>query len=99
MSSTDNSSNASQPEPAGEPLSIRELTTVLIKHYELHEGCFDLSIEFNIGAGAVGPDPNALAPGAIICVSRIGLIHSTNNGPMSIDASSVNPKKKSRKNK
>lgn len=97
MPSIDKSDSVSQPTTAGTPLSIRELTTVLIKHYELHEGHFDLSIEFNIGVGAVGPDPNALSPGAIIGVSRIGLTHSENPNPMSINAEIVNPAKKPRK--
>lgn len=97
MPDTENNSNSILPDEVGNPLSIRELTTVLIKHYELHEGYFDLSIEFNIGVGAVGPDVNALAPGAMISVSRIGLASSQNTNPLSIDAAKVNPKKKTRK--
>lgn len=96
MSSTDKISSVDKPEIPGTSLSIRELTTtVLIKHYGIHEGLFDLLIEFHLGVGAVGPDPNELSPGAMIGISRIGLNPSTNTGPMSIDAAIVNPRKKS----
>lgn len=97
MSHIDKVRDDSQQEIPINYLSIRDITTVLIKHYDLHEGYFDLAIEFNIGVGAVGPDPESLTPGAMVGVSKIGLIQSQNAGPKSIDASVVNPKKKSRK--
>ncbi len=93
----DNNSSASHPIFARDPLTIKELATVLIQHYDFNEGYFDLSVEFNIGVGAVGPNPNELTPGAILSISRIGLTHSENMGPMSVDAATVNPKRKQRK--
>ena len=79
------------------PLSIRELACVLVKHYGLHEGRFDLLVKFQIGTGAVGPDPAAPIPGAMIGVSRIGLMPSRTDGFTTVDAALVNPVKKSRK--
>jgi len=76
---------------------MRDLAGVLVKHYDLHEGHFDLLVEFQIGMGAVGPDPNALTPGAMIGVSRIGLMPSKTDGPTTVDAATINPAKKSRK--
>jgi len=85
------------PTPVAAPLSLHDLATVLIKHYGLHEGCYDLMIEFQIGVGAVGPTPEALSPGAMIGVSKVGLMSSKSTGPTTVDAAIVNPAKKSRK--
>lgn len=87
------------PAPARELLSLSDLTKLLVKHYDIHEGLFDLSIEFQIGIGAVGPSPDAIVPGAMIGVQRVGLIPSTVVGPSTIDAAAVNPAKKTRKKK
>lgn len=95
--STDNNGAITLPVAIDQPLSTRELATVLIKHYGLHEGCFDLLVEFQIGVGAVGPDPATPAPGVMIGVSKIGLMPSKNKGPTTVDAAIVNPSKKARK--
>lgn len=79
------------------PLSIHELVPVLIKHYGIHEGFYDLVVEFQVGMGPVGPDPDALTPGAMIGVSRVGLKRSETPGPTTINAAIVNPAKKSQK--
>lgn len=85
------------PTPVDALLSMRDLASVLVKHYGIHEGRFDLLVEFQIGMGAVGPDPTALTPGAMIGVSRIGLMPSKTDGPTTVDAAIANPVKKSRK--
>lgn len=95
--STDKPATSWTPTPVEAPLSMRDLAGVLVKHYDLHEGHFDLLVEFQIGMGAVGPDPTALTPGAMIGVSRIGLMPSRVDGPTTVDAAIVNPAKKSRK--
>lgn len=95
--STDKPATSWAPTPVDAPLSMRDLAGVLVKHYDLHEGHFDLLVEFQIGMGAVGPDPTSLTPGAMIGVSRIGLMPSKSDGPTTVDAAIVNPAKKSRK--
>lgn len=95
--STDKQATSWTPTPVEAPLSMRDLASVLVKHYDLHKGHFDLLVEFQIGMGAVGPDPTALTPGAMIGVSRIGLMPSKADGPTTVDAAIVNPAKKSRK--
>lgn len=85
------------PIPVGDPLSINELTSVLIKHYGLNEGHYDLLIEFQIAMGSVGPDPASLSPGAMIGISKLGLVKSPVVGPSSVDAAVVNPAKQTRK--
>jgi hypothetical protein len=86
-----------EPTPIKPTLSLKDLAVVLIKHYDLTEGVFDLMVEYQIGIGAVGPDKSSLVPGAMIGVSRIGLMPTTMSGINTVDASTVNPKKKSRK--
>lgn len=95
--STDKPATSLDPTPVDAPLSMRDLAGVLVKHYDLHEGHFDLLVEFQIGMGAVGPDPTSLTPGAMIGVSRIGLMPSKSDGPTTVDATIVNPAKKTRK--
>lgn len=88
---------AQTPTPIDPPLSMRDLTEVLIKHYGIHEGLHDLMIAYQIGMGGVGPDNASISPGVMIGVSKVGLMLSSNNGPNSVDAAIVNPAKKPRK--
>jgi len=95
--STDKPATSWTPTPVEAPLSMRDLAGVLVRHYDLHQGHFDLLVEFQIGTGAVGPDATALTPGAMIGVSRIGLMPSKTDGPTTVDAAIINPAKKPRK--
>ena len=83
--------------PIDPPLTMLDLAAVLVKHYGLHEGLYDLMIEYQIGMGGVGPDPSSLTPGVMLGAYRVGLIPSTNNSPTTVDAATVNPAKKARK--
>ena len=89
--STDDQNRSLLPGPVEPPLSMRDLTSVLINHYGLHEGCYDLLVEFQVGVGPVGPNPASLTPGAMIGVSKIGLVLAKENGQSSVDAGLVNP--------
>lgn len=83
--------------PVGTPLSMRDLAAVLVKHYGLHEGRYDLLVELQIGMGAVGPDPDNLSPGAMIGVHKVGLLVAKDSGgPTTVDAAVVNPATKTR---
>lgn len=73
------------------PVSMRELTALLIKHYDVHEGTYNLMIEFMLGAGTVGPDPANQLPGVSVGVSHFGLVRSPVVNANSVDASDVNP--------
>ena len=92
MSITEPPKNAVQPSP----LTLKELAAVLVRHYDLHEGEFDLLVEFQIGVGAVGPDPAAPSPGAMIGVSKVGLMPAHAKGPSTVDAAQINPKPRRR---
>lgn len=83
--------------------SLIELTEILVKHQKLHEGFYNLYLEFQLAVGAVGPTPELLCPGAMIGVSRIGLAKTEKEKAniQTVDASKVNPatKKQARKGK
>lgn len=80
-----------------DPLTMQELTRLLIKHYDLHEGKFDLSMELQIGVGAVGPDPTSPLPGAFFGVSKVGLSKVDKDGPATVDAAIINPRLSAKK--
>ncbi len=81
-------------------VDIHDLTKILIRHFDLHEGRYQLTLGFRIGIGAVGGEPgtNAPVPGAMIGVEGIGLGKVIDDavGPNIVDAAVVNPAKKKR---
>lgn len=84
----------------GNPLTLtmRELATVLVKHFDLHDGRYDLLVEFQIGMGLFGPNPETTNPGAMVGVSKVGLIPSSPvDSPMTVDASLINPRPPAKK--
>jgi len=81
--------------------SLVEMTEILIKNQGLHEGLYNLSVQFQIAVGAVGPSPELICPGAMMGISRIGL-SKTEEGKENIhtvDAAEVNPAPKKRAKK
>jgi len=86
-----------RPTPVESPLTIKELTSLLIKHYGIREGMFDLMVEYQLGTGAVGPDKEHLVPGLMIGIAKVGLVQSTKANPLTVDATDANPPPKTRK--
>lgn len=82
-----------QPE---EMLDLKQLTALLIKHYGHKEGLFDLSVQLQIGTGAVGPDKDHVLPGAMFGVAGLGLRKVTKLGPTTLDATEVKAPVKSK---
>ncbi|MBB6243091.1 hypothetical protein [Rhodanobacter sp. MP1X3] len=80
----------------GTPLGLRELTVLLVKHYGYHEGKYDLLVEYQIGAGPIGPTPENRVPGIMVGFAKLGLSTSTQDGPLTVDAAVENPKPKSK---
>jgi len=70
---------------------LREIAELLVRHQGLHEGLYDLAIEFQIAVGGVGPSPESILPGAMVGVKRIGLKQAALLGPTTVDASIINP--------
>lgn len=71
--------------------SHKEITTLLIKEKNLHEGLYDIALEFQIMVGSVGPTPETIMPGAVLGVSRIGITKVLQTGINTVDAAKVNP--------
>ena len=70
---------------------LREITELLVKHHGLHEGLYDLTVEFQFAVGAVSPDQKLILPGVMLGVSRIGIMKTEKTGAATVDAAEVNP--------
>jgi hypothetical protein len=85
------------PNAIGNSVTLRELTELLIKHNDLHDGLYQIVIEYAIGLGTAGPTPETVAPTAMVGLSRVGLAKAEVEGPTTVDAALVNPRKMRRK--
>lgn len=72
-----------------EPLTLKQLGELLVRHYKIKTGKYEVLVEFQFGAGAVGLQPEQKIPGLVIGVNRIGLTPTTTDGPNTIDASKI----------
>ncbi|HOP47768.1 MAG TPA: hypothetical protein PK874_08905 [Desulfobacteraceae bacterium] len=73
--------------------SLIELTEILVKNQGLHEGLYNLTVQFQIAVGTVGPSPESMCPGAMMGVSRIGLSKTAEGkeNVHTVNAALVNP--------
>lgn len=82
-------------EPKTIALTHKEVTLALIKHQKLHEGIWQLYVEFGISAANIPTaDKNQelrLCPAAIVPINKIGLMKVDEETPLALDASKVNP--------
>lgn len=80
-------------------LDLKSLTEVLIRHFDIHEGTYQLNLGFRIGVGGFamdgGPDGHPL-PGAMVGVESLSLarIPEGMTAPNALDAALVNPSSK-----
>ena len=80
-------------------LDLKTLTGVMIRHFGIHEGIFQLNLGFKFGVGGFamdgGPDPVPL-PGAVVGVESVSLarIPEGVKVPNAVDAAVVNPSPK-----
>jgi hypothetical protein len=70
---------------------FKELVVALIKKQDLHEGIWQLYVEFGIAAANIQTGDNEVSPSAIVPIKKIGLTKVNSEGPIAIDASKVNP--------
>ena len=82
-----------------EMLTLAQLATMLVQHHDFHEGLYEVAVELQIAVGKVGPTPGNAMPGAMVGISRVGLVKAEKMGPYTVDASAVNPGKGSPKPK
>ena len=77
--------------PAGsiEPVNLRELAKILVKHFNLREGWFECSVNFKFAVGGVGPDDDKTV-GAIVALGGVGLAPSAAGTPNAVNAADIN---------
>ena len=80
-------------------VSLKEIAELLIKHQNIHSGIFQLTFEFQVAFGGVGPRPEEVVPGASFGISRIGLAPSPIENHLTVNAAVINPRKKLRASK
>jgi hypothetical protein len=77
-------------------LDLKTLTGVMLRHFGIHEGIYQLNLGFKIGVGGFamggGPDTAPL-PGAVVGVESVSLarIPEGETVPNAVDAAVVNP--------
>lgn len=80
--------------------SHKEVVEALIKKQGLHEGVWQLYVEFKLGAGNISAEePSQYHPAAIIPIVKIGLIVAKEPSNLTADAAVVNPRPARRKSK
>lgn len=80
------------PETKNIVFTHKEVVEALIRYNNIHEGLWDLYIEFGLAGANVGPGPKGdLNPAAIVPVLKIGLQRSEKSTNLTADAATVNP--------
>ncbi len=71
----------------------REVAEALIKKAGLHEGKWQLVMQFGLAGLNIGPSPGDAVPGAAVGVVSIGLQRAKPDSPESLvaDAAAINP--------
>lgn len=87
-------------EPIHHVLTHRELTELLIKHYDIHEGFWAIAIEFRMGATLAGiNEEEERIPSAMVGIGKIGIQSTVPESPIAVDAAKINPDPSPGKNK
>ncbi|TKB19765.1 MAG: hypothetical protein E5V75_06305 [Mesorhizobium sp.] len=75
--------------------SHKELLQLMIEASNVHEGEWQLQVNFGFTAGNFGPSENDVLPGAIAVISQIGITRAKADAPKSLvlDAAKVNPRR------
>ncbi len=76
-------------DPVGELLDIKLLTELLIRHYGIDSGYYELVVEFGFATGRAGPSEEEIMPTAFVGVRRLGLVRVDQPTPMSVDAAQL----------
>lgn len=82
-------------------LDLKSLTEVLIRHFDVHEGAYQLNFGFRIGVGGFAMDntPGSTPlPGAMVGVEGVSILRVPDglDLPNTVDAAIVNPVPKSK---
>lgn len=72
-------------------IDLKALGKILIRHFRLHDGIYEVGARFKVGIGNFGSADDGTAPGALFTLEGVGISKSGNPSPSSIDAAVVNP--------
>jgi hypothetical protein len=72
-------------------LPIKEAAALLVKHFDLHEGLFDLAFEVQVAIGQFGVATESMLPGAAMMIRGVGLQPAQTVTAGTVDAADVNP--------
>jgi hypothetical protein len=71
----------------------RELTEILVKKLDIHEGLWGIYFEFsNAGANIPTASPETFAPAIINFINKVGIQRFDKPSNLTVDAAVVNPK-------
>jgi hypothetical protein len=72
---------------------FKEITALLVKQQDIHEGFWGILFEFAFTGGgvAIPPAANAVIPAAIVGIPRIGIQRFDTENPLTVNAAEVNP--------
>lgn len=71
--------------------TLKELTELMIKHQNIHEGLWALQIRFGISAANLSLGGTEHRPTALVPIMEVGIHKETDASPMTVDAAEVNP--------
>lgn len=73
----------------------RKIAEIIIKDQGIHEGIFNLRLEFSLASGIMSPTQDVeKLPAIMVGISGIGIQKTEEPGEYSVDAAKVNPKRK-----
>ncbi|MFO7903003.1 MAG: hypothetical protein R6U98_10100 [Pirellulaceae bacterium] len=76
--------------------SHKQLAKILVKHADIHQGHWAISIDFGLGAAnipiAEANDSFSLQPTALVPIRSIGIVRHDEPNPLTVNAAKVNPK-------
>jgi hypothetical protein len=73
-----------------------EIVSLMVRERGIHEGLWQLSVEFGFAASNVGPDADHLSPTGLVGIVKLGVLKvpdSTQRSSLIVDAAEVNPPK------
>ena len=89
-----NDSTPKPPSPLIGRLGLPQITAILLRENNIHEGFYELSVEFGLAVGTFGAAGLAASPGVMCTVTALALRHCAEPNPLSVDAALANPRVK-----
>jgi hypothetical protein len=81
------------PETKQHTFNLTELTTVILRELDIHEGIWGPFFEFGFGAAniATSPDGKSFVPASMSFVKSVGVQRFETPNNLTVDAAQVNP--------